>query len=147
MRLISPFLTPSPPALYPIHVFSRVYLHTSPILYRASTGLAYWGRFNASNPETLPIPLLGAFQPAGGRAWLVKFWELPSKWVGIAFPFGFVLWVLFFFDHNVSVSLITLSSRYLDRPLIISPFLSRYPAYPRCNSSLGTLFFSIRSRS
>lgn len=72
-----------------------------PISLVATTGLAYWGRFNSANPDTLPIA--GAFQPAGGRSWLVRFWELPGKWVGIAFPFGVVLWVLFFFDHNVSV--------------------------------------------
>ena len=72
-----------------------------PISLVACSALAYWGKFNASNPETLPISK--AFQPAGGRDWLVKFWDLPAKWVGIAFPFGFVLWVLFFFDHNVSV--------------------------------------------
>ncbi|KAF7357660.1 hypothetical protein MSAN_01362600 [Mycena sanguinolenta] len=71
-----------------------------PISLIASSGMAYWGRFNATNPATLPVN--GAFQAAGGREWLVKFWELDGKWVGIAFPFGFVLWVLFFFDHNVS---------------------------------------------
>ncbi|KAJ7366550.1 HCO3 transporter family-domain-containing protein, partial [Mycena albidolilacea] len=71
-----------------------------PISLIASSGMAYWGRFNATNPSTLPVG--GAFQAAGGREWLVKFWELDGKWVGIAFPFGFILWVLFFFDHNVS---------------------------------------------
>nr|GAT43806.1 predicted protein [Mycena chlorophos] len=71
-----------------------------PISLVASSGMAYWGRFNAANPETLPVG--GAFSAAGGRAWLVRFWELDGKWVGIAFPFGFILWVLFFFDHNVS---------------------------------------------
>lgn len=72
-----------------------------PISLVAVSGLAYWGRFNSADPDTLPISR--AFQPAGGRAWLVRFWELPGKWVGVAFPFGIVLWVLFFFDHNVSV--------------------------------------------
>lgn len=80
-----------------------------PISLVATTGLAYWGHFNHANPETLPIS--GAFQPANGRPWLVRFWELPGKWVGIAFPFGFVLWVLFFFDHNVS-SLIAQGSEF-----------------------------------
>ncbi|KAI5122810.1 hypothetical protein M0805_000152 [Coniferiporia weirii] len=80
-----------------------------PISLIATTGLAYWGHFNSANPQTLPIT--GAFQPAGGRAWLVRFWDLPAKWVGIAFPFGFVLWVLFFFDHNVS-SLIAQGSEF-----------------------------------
>ncbi|KAF8967092.1 HCO3 transporter family-domain-containing protein [Flammula alnicola] len=71
-----------------------------PISLIASSAMAYWGRFNASNPLTLPIG--GAFQAVGGRSWLVKFWQLEARWVGIAFPFGIVLWILFFFDHNVS---------------------------------------------
>ncbi|KAF8895312.1 HCO3 transporter family-domain-containing protein [Infundibulicybe gibba] len=71
-----------------------------PISLIASSAMAYWGRFNAANPTTLPVG--GAFQAANGREWLVKFWELDGKWVGIALPFGLVLWILFFFDHNVS---------------------------------------------
>ncbi|KAI0682808.1 anion exchanging protein [Cytidiella melzeri] len=71
-----------------------------PIALLASSAMAYWGRFSKANPTTLPVGM--AFQPAGGRDWLVQFWQLEGKWVGIAFPFGFALWVLFFFDHNVS---------------------------------------------
>ncbi|TFY80382.1 hypothetical protein EWM64_g3632 [Hericium alpestre] len=71
-----------------------------PISLIAASAMAYWGRFNAANPVTLPVN--GAFKAANGRDWLVRFWELPGKWVGIAFPFGVALWVLFFFDHNVS---------------------------------------------
>lgn len=73
-----------------------------PISLVASSAMAYWGRFDSANPTTLPTG--HAFMPAGDRPWLVRFWELDAKWVGIAFPFGFALWVLFFFDHNVSVS-------------------------------------------
>ncbi|KAG8682832.1 hypothetical protein FRC11_014335, partial [Ceratobasidium sp. 423] len=80
-----------------------------PISVVACTGLAYWGRFNLANPLTLPTS--GAFRPAGDRPWLVKFWELDGKWVGIAFPFGFVLFILFYFDHNVS-SLIAQGSEF-----------------------------------
>ncbi|KDQ62175.1 hypothetical protein JAAARDRAFT_121950 [Jaapia argillacea MUCL 33604] len=80
-----------------------------PISLVVSSALAYWGRFNNANPTTLPVG--GAFQPAGGRAWLVPFWQLEGKWVGVAFPFGVVLWVLFFFDHNVS-SLIAQGSQF-----------------------------------
>ncbi|KAJ7920837.1 HCO3 transporter family-domain-containing protein [Mycena leptocephala] len=86
-----------------------------PISLIASSGMAYWGRFNATNPSTLPVG--GAFQAAGGRDWLVKFWELDGKWVGIAFPFGFILWVLFFFDHNVS----SLMAQGSDFPLAKPP--------------------------
>ena len=73
-----------------------------PISLIATSSMAYWGRFSTSKPTTLPVG--AAFQAAGGREWLVRFWQLDIKWVGIAFPFGLILWVLFFFDHNVSVS-------------------------------------------
>ncbi|KAI0262448.1 HCO3 transporter family-domain-containing protein [Gloeopeniophorella convolvens] len=71
-----------------------------PLALIAATAVAYWGRFHTAHPETLPIG--AAFKPANGRAWLVRFWELDGKWVAIALPFGLVLWLLFFFDHNVS---------------------------------------------
>ncbi|KAG8713436.1 hypothetical protein FRC11_012170 [Ceratobasidium sp. 423] len=80
-----------------------------PISVVACSGLAYWGRFNLANPLTLPTS--GAFSPAGNRPWLVKFWELDGKWIGIALPFGFVLFILFYFDHNVS-SLIAQGSEF-----------------------------------
>ncbi|KIM78505.1 hypothetical protein PILCRDRAFT_98396 [Piloderma croceum F 1598] len=80
-----------------------------PISLIATSGMAYWGRFNIADPVTLPVG--GAFQAANGREWLVKFWQLDGKWVGIAFPFGVILWILFFFDHNVS-SLIAQGSQF-----------------------------------
>jgi boron transporter len=78
-----------------------------PIALVATSAMAYWGRFNHADPTTLPVGR--AFRPAGDREWLVRFWRLDAKWVGIAFPFGFALWVLFFFDHNVSVRKVTIS--------------------------------------
>ncbi|KAG2365145.1 HCO3 transporter family-domain-containing protein [Suillus spraguei] len=80
-----------------------------PISLIATSSMAYWGRFNTSDPTTLPVG--GAFQAANGRVWLVKFWELDGKWIGIALPFGIILWILFFFDHNVS-SLIAQGSQF-----------------------------------
>ena len=77
-----------------------------PISLIAASAMAYWGRFGVTNPVTLPTA--GTFQAAGGRKWIVRFWEIESKWVGIALPFGIILWILFFFDHNVSVSLLVL---------------------------------------
>ena len=63
-----------------------------------------------------------SFQPETGRDWIIRFWELPGKWVGIAFPFGFVLWILFYFDHNVSVSrLLTFIMNAADEPVVDSP--------------------------
>lgn len=71
-----------------------------PLSLVAASAMAYWGRFNFANPTTLPTGK--AFLPAADREWLVRFWQLEGKWVGIALPFGLILWILFFFDHNVS---------------------------------------------
>ncbi|KAF8800897.1 hypothetical protein BYT27DRAFT_6819982 [Phlegmacium glaucopus] len=71
-----------------------------PISLVATSAMAYWGRFNGTNPLTLPIA--GTFQAARGRQWLVRFWEIETKWMAIAIPFGIILWILFLFDHNVS---------------------------------------------
>lgn len=77
-----------------------------PITVIATTGLAYWGRFNPyAHEEGMTLPTSGAFTPANGRSWLVEFWLLEGKWVGVAMPFGIVLFVLFYFDANVSVRL------------------------------------------
>ncbi|OWZ59828.1 anion transporter [Cryptococcus neoformans c45] len=84
-----------------------------PITIIAITGLAYWGRFDQYVLEdgmTLPTTA-SSFKPAGERAWLVRFWQLEGKWVGVAFPFGLVLFILFYFDANVS-SLIAQGSEY-----------------------------------
>lgn len=95
------FRTLSHSPLFHRHVRRFFADYGMPISIVASSAVAYWGRFNASDPATLPVG--GAFQAADRRAWLVPFWELDAKWVGVAFPFGVALWVLFFFDHNVSV--------------------------------------------
>ncbi|KAK4688637.1 boron transporter, partial [Tremellales sp. Uapishka_1] len=84
-----------------------------PITVIAVTGLAYWGRFDPYVNEsamTLPVTV-ASFQPANGRAWLVRFWQLEGKWVGVALPFGFILFILFYFDSNVS-SLIAQGSEF-----------------------------------
>ncbi|KAF5381224.1 hypothetical protein D9757_007845 [Collybiopsis confluens] len=93
-------LSLSQKTLFHRHVRQFLADYGMPISLVASSAMAYWGRFNATDPQTLPIS--GAFQPANGRAWLVPFWQLEGKWVGIALPFGIILWILFFFDHNVS---------------------------------------------
>ncbi|WVW80985.1 hypothetical protein I302_102976 [Kwoniella bestiolae CBS 10118] len=84
-----------------------------PITIIAMTGLAYWGRFDQYVLEsgmTLPTTPT-SFQPASDRPWLVRFWQLEGKWVGTALPFGLVLFILFYFDANVS-SLIAQGSEY-----------------------------------
>lgn len=95
------FRAASRSSLFHRHVRRFLADYGMPISLVSASAVAYWGRFNLSNPTTLPVGR--AFQPAGDRDWLVRFWQLDGKWVGIAFPFGFALWVLFYFDHNVSV--------------------------------------------
>ena len=70
-----------------------------PVTIIAISGFAYWGRF-ARYTETaeMTVPTKGAFTPAMGRNWVVPFWELPGKYVGIALPFAIILWILFLFE-------------------------------------------------
>ncbi|KAL3475108.1 HCO3 transporter family-domain-containing protein [Aspergillus californicus] len=43
-----------------------------------------------------------AFYPTQPRGWFIHFWELEVKWVFAAMPFGFLIMLLFYYDHNVS---------------------------------------------
>ncbi|KAF7502368.1 hypothetical protein GJ744_005989 [Endocarpon pusillum] len=43
-----------------------------------------------------------AFYPTISRNWVVEFWTLPVGWVFVAFPVGFLVMLLFYYDHNVS---------------------------------------------
>lgn len=58
------------------------------------------GYIQAANLEYLPITR--AFFPSTPRNWVISFWELEIKWIFVALPFGFLLTLLFYFDHNVS---------------------------------------------
>ncbi|KAJ9651384.1 hypothetical protein H2198_009328 [Neophaeococcomyces mojaviensis] len=48
------------------------------------------------------LPTSRAFYPTINRPWVVEFWSLPVKWVFVAIPFGFLMTLLFYYDHNVS---------------------------------------------
>ncbi|KAK2766087.1 hypothetical protein FQN54_007602 [Arachnomyces sp. PD_36] len=48
------------------------------------------------------IPTTRAFYPTQPRSWLIDFWELDVKWIFVAIPFGFLVMLLFYYDHNVS---------------------------------------------
>ncbi|KZT51011.1 hypothetical protein CALCODRAFT_443673 [Calocera cornea HHB12733] len=98
-------LADSPYFSRPIRRFCADY--GMPITLIATSGMGYWGALRGV--QTLPTG--GSFVATGGREWVVPFWELEGKWVGIAFPFGVILFILFYFDHNVS-SLIAQSSDF-----------------------------------
>ncbi|GLB07825.1 boron transporter 4 [Aspergillus tubingensis] len=48
------------------------------------------------------VPITRAFYPTQPRGWLIHFWELETKWVFAALPFGLLVMLLFYYDHNVS---------------------------------------------
>lgn len=48
------------------------------------------------------LPQTRAFFPTVDRAWVVDFWSLPVKWIFVAIPFGLLMTLLFYYDHNVS---------------------------------------------
>lgn len=45
------------------------------------------------------VPTVGAFQPTQHRNWVIEFWTLDVKWVFVAVPFGFLMMLLFYYDH------------------------------------------------
>ncbi|KAH0835696.1 HCO3 transporter family-domain-containing protein [Lanmaoa asiatica] len=111
LMLVTPFLFQALSKTAYFHRIVRRFFadYGMPLSLIAASGMAYWGHFDTAHTATLPAG--GAFQVADGRTLLVRFWELDGKWVGIALPFGIVLWILFFFDHNVS-SLIAQGSQF-----------------------------------
>jgi len=48
------------------------------------------------------LPITRSWFPSTDRSWAISFWDLQTKWIFIAIPFGFLLTLLFYFDHNVS---------------------------------------------
>ncbi|KAK6858093.1 hco3 transporter family [Apiospora arundinis] len=58
------------------------------------------GRLKDANISKVPVTQ--AFSPTQPRNWLLEFWTLPIQWVFVALPFGFLLMLLFYYDHNVS---------------------------------------------
>jgi hypothetical protein len=49
--------------------------------------------------EQYRVPTVGAFEPTQNRDWVIDFWNLDVKWVFVAVPFGFLMMLLFYYDH------------------------------------------------
>lgn len=65
------------------------------------TGFAHFpGQLKATNVSKLPHTR--AFYPTVNRGWLIDFWNLEVKWIFVALPIGFLLMLLFYYDHNQS---------------------------------------------
>lgn len=52
-----------------------------------------------ANTEVYRVPIVGAFEPTQQRNWIIDFWNLDVKWVFVAVPFGFLMMLLFYYDH------------------------------------------------
>ncbi|KAI4170336.1 MAG: hypothetical protein LQ343_005089 [Gyalolechia ehrenbergii] len=75
--------------------------------YAYPLGTIFWvgfahipGPLRTTNVSFLPVS--PAFHPTVERNWVVNFWTLPVKWVFVAVPMGFLVMLLFYYDHNVS---------------------------------------------
>jgi len=44
-------------------------------------------------------PTTRAFHPTQPRNWLIDFWLLDLKWIFVALPVGFLVMLLFYYDH------------------------------------------------
>lgn len=65
------------------------------------TGFTHIGG-NLSYVEFTRLPITKAFYPTVPRPWVVDFWTLEAKWIFVALPMGFLMMLLFYYDHNVS---------------------------------------------
>lgn len=54
---------------------------------------------NLKNTDLTYVPTSRAFYPSQPRNWLIDFWNLPVKWIFVAIPFGFLIMLLFYYDH------------------------------------------------
>ncbi|KAL4923485.1 anion exchange family protein [Aspergillus undulatus] len=75
--------------------------------YAYVIGTIFWVGFahipgNLKDTGISFVPISRAFYPTQPRGWLIHFWELEVNWVFAALPFGFLVMLLFYYDHNVS---------------------------------------------
>ncbi|KAF3214619.1 hypothetical protein TWF106_008978 [Orbilia oligospora] len=57
---------------------------------------------NLKDTHVQLLPITQAFRPSTDRDWVIDFWNLDVKWVFASMPFGFLITLLFYYDHNVS---------------------------------------------
>ena len=73
-------------------------------LLRVQISTIFWVGFshipgNLKSTHISFVPITRAFYPTQPRGWLVQFWELDTKWIFAALPFGFLTMLLFYYDH------------------------------------------------
>ncbi|SPO21883.1 related to BOR1 - boron efflux transporter [Ustilago trichophora] len=76
--------------------------------YAFAAGCIFWtgfSHFPKNSLERVPIerlPITKAFFPTLERGWFIDFWNIELKYVFVGAPLGFLIMLLFYFDHNVS---------------------------------------------
>ncbi|CAD6892438.1 unnamed protein product [Tilletia controversa] len=76
--------------------------------FAMAAGLLFWTGFSHFPDYSLRripverLPITKSWFPTMDRSWFIDFWNIELKWVFVAAPLGFVLFVLFYFDHSVS---------------------------------------------
>ena len=85
-----------------LHRYVRKFVedYGTPLTLIFFTGFVYIGHMRDVEFEKLPVSK--AFFPTTDRPWFVHFWNVGVGEVFLALPFGFLLTILFWFDHNVS---------------------------------------------
>lgn len=93
---------------YPVR-FSRPARHPVKVADIEQIGTIFWVGF-AHIPGPLKrtnisfLPTSRAFYPTAARSWVPEFWTLPVKWVFVALPIGFLVMLLFYYDHVRAIS-------------------------------------------
>jgi hypothetical protein len=74
-----------------------------------AAGIIFWTGFSNFPEYSLKrvplerLPITKSFLPTlQGRSWFIDFWNIEAKWALVGLPFGFLITLLFWFDHNVS---------------------------------------------
>ncbi len=76
--------------------------------YAFAAGCIFWtgfSHFPKNSLERVPIerlPITRSWFPTLDRPWFVDFWNIELKYVFVGAPLGFLIMLLFYFDHNVS---------------------------------------------
>ncbi|KAI5796599.1 HCO3 transporter family protein [Geopyxis carbonaria] len=88
-------------------VFFRPWVRSFLADYAYAFGTIFWVGFchipgNLAAVNITALPISRAFHPSTDRDWLIPFWRLPVGWVFAALPFGLLITLLFYYDHNVS---------------------------------------------
>lgn len=82
------------------HVRKFIEDYGTPLTIIFFTGFVYFPHLREVSLEVLPTSK--SFFPTSDRPWLVNFWDVSASEVFLALPFGILLTILFWFDHNVS---------------------------------------------